>query len=222
MRILLAEDNADLAKGLRHALGDEGHSVDHFDNGDDADTHLAADGADLIILDIGLPGIDGLEVLRRLRARSDLSPVLLLTARGATDDRVRGLDAGADDYLVKPFATDELLARLRALMRRRARGGDPTETIGQLRFDRGGRRVFSAAGDLDLPRRELSVFECLVDRRGRITSKSALADHVYGAGADVEDKVMEVYVSRLRKRLKPFGLEIKMARGLGYLLEGAG
>ena len=221
MRIVLAEDNVDLARGLSHALGDAGHAVDYFDNGADADAHLAAEGADLVILDIGLPGLDGLSVLRALRARGDLSPVLLLTARGDTSDRVAGLDAGADDYLVKPFETDELMARLRALFRRRPSAAAPTETIGALSFDRGGRRLTGPDGDIELPRRELAVFECLFDRQGRITSKSALADHVYGAGADIEDSVVEVYVSRLRKRLGEYGLEIKTARGLGYLLKAS-
>lgn len=219
MRIAIIEDNKPLAQGIGHRLRDQGHAVDILHDGDDGDAYLAKQGADLVILDINLPSRNGLDVLKRMRGRGDNAPVLLLTARGETRDRVTGLDLGADDYLVKPFETEELEARLRALLRRRQGEKAVIDQVGALRFDRGARRLSSGDTVLDLPRRELSVFECLLDRRGQLVSKSALADHVYGTGADIDEKVVEIYISRLRKRLEPFGLRIRTARGLGYLLE---
>lgn len=192
--------------------------MDLLQDGADAALFMAQESADLIILDINLPGMSGLEVLRGLRAGGDQTPVLLLTARADTADRVAGLDAGADDYLIKPFAMDELMARLRALARRRGVELKAFETLGPLSFDRGARLLTVDGEVVDLPRRELAAFECLLDRRGRLTPKSVLADHLYGTGADVEEAVVEVCISRLRKRLRGFGVEIKTARGLGYML----
>lgn len=218
MRIALIEDNVDLARGISHALGDAGHAVDHLMDGIEAAYFLRSESADVIVMDINLPGQTGLDVLHEIRNRGETTPVLLLTARSETADRVAGLDAGADDYLVKPFAMEELLARIRALSRRRGSDFDETEQIGALSFDRAGRYV-SVAGDLvDLPRKELAAFECLLERRGRLTPKSALLDHLYGIGADVEDSAVEVHISRLRKRLRVHKVEIKTARGLGYML----
>ena len=219
MRIAVIEDNQTLAKAIAFRLRDLGHAVDVLHDGDEADSFLASEGADLVVLDIHLPGQSGLDVLRGIRARGSGTPVILLTARGDTDDRVAGLDAGADDYLVKPFEMDELAARIRALSRRRALEYGPEETIGSLVFDRSARRLSVEGQVLDLPRRELAVFECLVDRRGRLVSKSQLTDHVYGIGADVEESAVEPHISRLRKRLAPHGVLIKSARGLGYMLE---
>lgn len=223
MRIALIEDNEALALGLAHRLRDEGHSVDHIADGAEAAAFLARDGADIVILDVTLPGMSGLEVLRAMRERGDATPVIMLTARGETSDRVAGLDAGADDYLVKPFETEELLARLRALMRRgggaAGSGEAMEEAIGEIRFDRGARIARAGDETLDLPRRELAVLECLIARRGRITAKATIADHLYGAGADIDESVVEVYVSRLRKRLAPHGARIRSARGLGYMIE---
>ncbi len=219
MRIALVEDNRALADGVAAVLTGVGHAVDLLRDGAAADAHLAAEGADLVILDINLPKLDGLAVLRRLRARGDQTPVLLLTARGETGDRVIGLDAGADDYLVKPFEMAELEARLRALTRRRARTASQSESIGSLRYERGARRVFCADEELELPRKELALFECLIERRGQIVAKWAIADHLYGTGAGVEEHVVEVYVSRLRKRLAAHGVTIRTARGLGYMMD---
>lgn len=219
VRIAIIEDNKPLARGIGHRLRDQGHAVDILHRGDEGDHYLAEHGADLIILDVNLPGLSGLDILRNLRARGDNAPVLMLTARGETKDRVAGLDLGADDYLVKPFETEELEARLRALFRRCQADQVLFDEIGSLRFDRGARRLASGDTVVDLPRREVAVFECLMDRRGQLVSKAILADHVYGTGADVEEKVVEIYISRLRKRLEPFGVRIKTARGLGYLLE---
>jgi two-component system OmpR family response regulator len=187
-------------------------------NGQEAALFLKDDTSDLVILDINLPGMDGLELLKGLRSRGDMRPVILLTARAETEDRVIGLDAGADDYLIKPFEAAELEARVRALSRRRITPQRQLQTFGPLRMDVGARQLFADEVALDLPRRELSVFEGLLAANGRLVSKSALLDHAYGVGADVEDTVVEVYISRLRRRLKPFGVEIRTQRGLGYQL----
>lgn len=218
MRIALIEDNIDLARGIAHALGDVGHAVDHITDGLEAAAFLRHESADVIVMDINLPGQTGLEVLQGLRGSGDVTPVLLLTARTETADRVAGLDAGADDYLVKPFAMEELLARVRALSRRRGAETTQTEQIGSVSFDRTDRQLSVGGEPVDLPRRELAAFECLLERRGRLTPKSALLDHLYGVGADVEDSAVEVHISRLRKRLRVHGIEIKTARGLGYML----
>ncbi len=218
MRIVIVEDNESVAKGIAYVLRDAGHAVDLIHDGLQADTHLQGDGADLLILDVNLPGMDGVEILKNLRRRRDNRPVLLLTARGGTAERIAGLDAGADDYLVKPFEMAELEARVRALARRRDIPVVAPMDIGPLSFDLQSRQVSHGPSPLDLPRRELSVFEAMVLSQGRIVSKSQLLDAVYGVGTDVEEQVVEVYVSRLRKRLKPFGVEIKMQRGLGYQL----
>ncbi|MEO0831157.1 MAG: response regulator transcription factor, partial [Pseudomonadota bacterium] len=171
---------------------------------------------DLVILDINLPGTDGLALLSDMRKRGDARPVILLTARADTDDRVRGLDAGADDYLIKPFEMAELEARVRALLRRRAVPQQHMRSIGALDYDAAARQLFSNGVELDIPRRELSVFECLLLAEGRTVSKSLVLDHVYGVGADAEETVVEVYASRLRSRLKPYGIVIRTRRGLGY------
>ena len=222
MRIMLVEDNVSLAKGITYSLEDAGHSVDVLHDGGDAQAHLRDDGADLVILDINLPGVDGLSLLRQLRERGDARPVILLTARAETDDRVHGLDAGADDYLIKPFEMAELQARVRALLRRRAVPQQTRHPFGALAYDAGARQLFSGDVEVDLPRREMSVFECLLMADRRTVSKSAVLDHVYGVGSDAEETVVEVYISRLRSRLKPFGIVIKTRRGLGYqmLVEG--
>ena len=219
MRIAVIEDNVSVAKGIGFVLADEGHAVDLVHDGAEADGFLHDDGADLIILDINLPRMSGIEVLRNLRRRGDDRPVLLLTARAATDERIEGLDAGADDYLVKPFEMAELQARVRALARRRALPVVKPFEVGPLEFDLQTRSVTGPGGPLELPRRELLMFEAMVLAQGRVVSKAQLLDAVYGVGADVEEQVVEVYVSRLRKKLKPFDITIKMQRGLGYALQ---
>lgn len=219
MRIVIVEDNEPLAKAIAYRLQDRGHAADVLHDGAEADAFIASEGADLIVLDINLPGKLGLDILRDLRHRNDGTPVILLTARAETKDRVKGLDLGADDYLVKPFDMDELEARIRALSRRKSLTYGARESIGTLVFDRSSRQVFHGDAPLDMPRRELSVLECLLERRGRIVSKSQIADFVYGIGADVDETAVEPHVSRLRKRLADLDVTIKTARGLGYLLE---
>lgn len=222
MRITLVEDNSSLAKGIAYRLEDAGHAVDLLDDGLQAQQVLKSDQSDLIILDINLPGLDGLSLLKELRARGDLRPAILLTARAETEDRVIGLDAGADDYLIKPFEMAELEARVRALLRRRATPQQQVRKVGTLDFNVASRQLVSGEREITIPRRELSVLECLVMADGRLVPKSALIDHCYGTGADVEDSVIEVHVSRLRSRLKDFGVQIKSQRGLGYQLLAEG
>lgn len=218
MRIALVEDNSSLAKGISYRLEDSGHAVDVLIDGNDAEAFLKTESADLIILDINLPGVDGLTILKGLRKRGDTRPVILLTARAETQDRVIGLDAGADDYLIKPFEMAELEARVRALLRRRDVPQQQIRELGTLSYDPTSRQLFDGTTEIDLPRREMSVLECLIDAEGRLVSKTALLDHAYGVGADVDEKVVEVYVSRLRSRLSSYGLQIKTRRGLGYVL----
>lgn len=219
MRIAVVEDNEALAHGIAFRLRDRGHSVDLLHDGAEADTFLAQEGADLVVLDLNLPHMDGIEVLRALRRRGDGTPVILLTARSETAERVAGLDAGADDYLTKPFEMDELEARLRAMARRKNLEFAARDTLGPLVFDRSGRQLLQDDQPLDIPRREIATLECLLERRGRLVSKSQLISHVYGIGSDADDSAIEPHVSRLRKRLEPFGIRIKTARGLGYMLE---
>lgn len=219
MRVILVEDNLSLARGIENALRDLGHAVDHLDDGLDADTFLARQPADVAIIDINLPRLSGIEIIRRLRARGDAVPVLILTARGKTTQRVEGLDAGADDYLVKPFDMAELVARLRALSRRRPQVAPSREPVGQLLYDREQRIVLRDGRNLDLPRRELALFELLLENRGRLIEKDRIADALYGTGASVEANAIELLVSRLRRKLDGSGVVIRTARGLGYMLD---
>nr|WP_319248552.1 response regulator transcription factor [uncultured Celeribacter sp.] len=219
MRITVIEDNEALAQGIAVRLRDRGHAVDLLHNGREANEFLSQEGADLVVLDLNLPGMDGIDVLRALRRRGDGTPVILLTARSETAERVAGLDAGADDYLTKPFDMDELEARLRAMARRKNLEFTARDTLGPLVFDRTSRQLMQGDRPLDIPRKEISTLECLLERRGRIVSKAQLITHVYGTGSDAEESAIEPHVSRLRKRLDPFGLRIKTARGLGYMLE---
>ncbi len=219
MRILLVEDDKILADALRRALMQSAYAVDVAGTGEQADHALAVESYDLAILDVGLPGLDGLEVLRRLRARKAAVPVLLLTALDALADRVRGLDLGADDYLAKPFDLPELEARVRALLRRGGANTTPFLQHGKLRLDTVGRRVFYEEQPVELSARELSVLELLLMREGRVVSKEHMVNHLYGWGDEVGANAIEVYVYRIRKKLEPLGCEIRTVRGMGYLME---
>lgn len=218
MRIVLIEDHAILARALIQSLQEAGHAVDWLDHGQDGDSYLAANGADLVILDVNLPGLGGLGVLQRMRARGQAFPVLLLTAQGLVSDRVAGLDAGADDYLVKPFEMAELHARIRALARRPTQARPEPEQIGKITYDRAARRLMTETGPLTLARRELALFDALVENPGRVLSKDQLGDRIYGVGADIDANAVELLISRLRRKLNGQNIDIRTLRGLGYIL----
>lgn len=218
MRILIAEDDRIIADGLIRALKNSGCAVDRVDNGVDADSALATGTFDLLILDLGLPRLSGIDVLKRLRSRKSAMPVLILTAMDSVEDRVRGLDAGADDYMVKPFALAELEARARALIRRGA--GNPAGlSVGPLSFDQVDRVARLNDTLLDLSARELALLEVFLLRVGRLVSKDYLVEQLCGWGEEVSANAIEVYVHRLRKKLEPGNVRIVTVRGLGYSLE---
>ncbi|HJV11730.1 MAG TPA: response regulator transcription factor [Burkholderiales bacterium] len=219
MRILVAEDDAILADGVTRTLRQSGYAVDWVNNGAEADSALDTDNFDLLILDIGLPKVSGLDVLKRLRARDSRLPVLILTALDGVHDRVRGLDAGADDYLAKPFDLSELEARVRALVRRGMAGGPTLLRHGPLTYDQVGRVARLGGEALDLSAREISLLEIFLQRAGRLVSKDQLVSHVCEWGEEVSANAIEVYVHRLRKKLEPGGVRIVTVRGLGYSLE---
>ncbi|MGZ8155897.1 MAG: response regulator [Burkholderiales bacterium] len=219
MRILIVEDDSVLADGLTRSLRHADYAVDSATSGGEADHVLAAQPYDLVILDLGLPGLDGFEVLRRMRRRGSSVPVLVLTARDALQDRVKGLDLGADDYMIKPFDLPELEARVRALIRRGQSGGGSVLTHGPLTLDTAGRRATLGGEALDLSARELGVLEVLMMRSGRVVNKEQLAEQLYGWDEEVGPNAIEVYVHRLRRKLEPAGVNIRTIRGLGYLLE---
>ncbi len=216
LRILIVEDNHPLADGIAKSFRTDGHGVDVIYHGTEADQYLNRESADLIILDINLPGLSGLQVLRNLRRKNVQTPVLLLTARATLTDKVDGLDLGADDYLEKPFDLAELKARARALMRRADKRINEVIRVGQLEFDPIARRIKINNEQIDLPRREYALAEILINGRDRIISKHQILDHLYGLGSEVDEKTVELYIHRLRKRIAGSGAEIKTARGLGY------
>jgi two-component system, OmpR family, response regulator len=221
MRILVVEDDASLAAALTRALNQAAYTVDLADNGEDASRTLANDAYDLVVLDLALPKLDGLSVLRGLRDRRSHTPVLILSARDALDDRVKGLDLGADDYMTKPFDLPEFEARVRALIRRGRYQATNELTHGSLRFDLAARRVFYGDQPVDLSARELSVIELLMSRQGRVVTKEQMVDRLFGWGDAAGSNAIEVYVHRVRRKLEPFGIDIRTVRGMGYLLERA-
>ena len=219
MRILLAEDNKTLAGWLLKALRHSGFAVDCMGDGVEADHVLITQPYDLAILDLGLPRMDGLDILRRLRGRGSKTPVLILTARGEVESRVQGLNLGADDYLTKPFSLDELEARINALLRRAQGAASPEQSVGALAYDSVD-RMFRLNGELLLLRpKEHAVLEVLMSRPGKAVSKTALHEHVFHLGENANAEAVEVYVHRLRKRLQGSGVGIVTLRGLGYVLE---
>jgi two-component system OmpR family response regulator/two-component system response regulator TctD len=218
MRILLAEDDRIIADGLVRALKKSGFAVDHVATGTDADAALTTEKFDLVILDLGLPRLSGIDVLKRMRARKCVAPVLILTAQDGIEDRVLGLDAGADDYMIKPFALPELEARARALIRRNT--GNPTGIeVGPLTYDPA-ERIARLNGEIvELSARELALLEILLLRAGRLVSKEQLVEQLCGWDEEVSNNAIEVYVHRLRKKLEPGDVRIVTVRGLGYCLE---
>ena len=219
MRILIVEDDATLGSGLGRILQSEGYAVDLMARGEQAVQAAQRERFDLVILDVGLPDIDGFEVLRRLRGGAQRMPVLVLTARDTVDDRVHGLDLGADDYLAKPFAMPELAARVRALIRRSQAQSGPRIVHGPLALDTVARRAFLDEAPLDLAAREWAVLEVLLARVERVVSKESIIQAVASWGDELSANAIEVYVSRLRAKLEPAGIRIRTVRGFGYMLE---
>jgi two-component system OmpR family response regulator len=219
MRIMIVEDDAALARGVARILESEGYAVDVVARGEQAILAAEQERFDLVILDVGLPGMDGFEVLRRLRAQAQRVPVLLLTARDAVDDRVHGLDLGADDYVAKPFAVPELAARVRALIRRSQAQAGPKVEHGPLLLDTVARRAFLNGEPLELAGREWAVLEVLLAKVERVVSKEAIIQAVANWGEELSLNAIEVYVSRLRAKLEPAGIRIRTVRGFGYMLE---
>lgn len=214
MRILLVEDDTELARRLGAGLGEAGFAVDYAADGDEALFIGETQDLDAVVLDLGLPKLSGLEVLRRWRRGGHNMPVLILTARDAWTERVEGLNAGADDYLGKPFQTAEVVARLRALVRRSAGTASPILTFGDISLDAGAGVATVAGAAVDLTARELRILGYLMHRPGRIVSQAELVDHVYALEDARESNTIEVYIGRLRKKLGRDA--IKTIRGLGY------
>ena len=219
MHILLVEDDPSIADSVTRALKSQGHAVDWTNKGEPVAKTLERDPYDVLILDVGLPGIDGFEVLRRVRSRRNTIPVLILTARDAIDDRVHGLDLGADDYLVKPFALAELLARVQALARRKQAKIDMKLIHGPLVLDTDSRRATLGQTSLEISAREWALLEFLMNRVEKVVSKQQIAQAIGGWTEDLSDNAIEVYVSRLRAKLEPAGIRIRTIRGFGYMLE---
>ncbi len=218
MRILLAEDDAHLGDAVASFLTRAGHAVDWLRDGVAADTALHTQRFDLVILDLGLPRLAGRAVLERLRDRRDPTPVLIITAEDALADRIAGLDAGADDYLVKPFALAELDARTRALIRRSQGHDRNVVQHGALEFDASTRTASVNGERLDLSQREVAVLELLLRHAGRVAGKEQLLEHLCTFDDDVSPNAIEVYVHRLRKKLEPAQVKIVTVRGLGYYI----
>jgi two-component system OmpR family response regulator len=216
MRLLVVEDEQDLRRGLEQALREEGYAVDGAGDGTDALYKAETWEYDAIVLDIMLPGIDGLEILRRLRKTKKV-PVLLLTARDGFADRVRGLDFGADDYLVKPFDLGELLARVRALIRRSSGAPSPILDIGPVRIDTAARTVTVSGREIELTAREYALLEYLARRRGAVVSRTELYDHLFAEEDESYSNLLDVHVCNLRRKLGKDLIETR--RGHGYVVE---
>ena len=216
MRVLVVEDEAKLAGLLRRGLRREGMGVDVARDGEEALVRALATEYDLILLDLMLPGVDGFDVCRRLRAEQVWSPTLMLTARDGIEDRIRGLDSGADDYLVKPFSFDELLARIRALMRRAAPPRPTVLEVGDLRLDPASHRVWHGPAELSLTRREFALLETFMRHPGEVLTRFELLEHVWDDSYENRSNVIEVYVGYLRDKLDRDAIET--VRGAGYRL----
>ena len=219
MRILVVEDDSVLASALTRALTQSAYAVDLVGDGEAANHALSSTTYDLVVLDLALPKVDGLAVLRRLRDRRLQTPVLILTARDTLEDRVTGLDLGADDYMTKPFDLPEFEARVRALIRRGHATPGASLAHGRLRLDVAARRLFHDDQPIEMSARELALTELLLARQGRVVSKEQMIDQLFGFGDEVGSNVIEVYVHRVRRKLEPFGVDIRTVRGMGYLLD---
>jgi two-component system, OmpR family, response regulator len=222
MRLLLVEDDLPLAEALLSLLVSSGHAVDCVHDGEAAKALVATEEFDLMILDLNLPELDGLSVLRHMRANGNRAAVMILTARGAAEDRVRGLDLGADDYMAKPFDIREFEARVRSLLRRQAGLRSSMVTLGALSLDLTSRQFSGNGQVIDLPPRERALLELLVTRAGKVVAKEVIVQSVTSLEDNLSDNAIEQYISRLRRRLQPLGLNLRTVRGIGYLLERPG
>ena len=222
MRLLLVEDDLPLAEALMSLLVSSGYAVDCVHDGEAARDLVAAENFDLMILDLNLPELDGLSVLRAMRAQGNRAAVMILTARGAAEDRVRGLDLGADDCMAKPFDVREFEGRVRSLLRRQAGLRSSTLSLGPLSLDLTSRQFFGNGQVMDLPPRERAILELLVTRAGKVVAKEAIVQSVTSLEDNLSDNAIEQYISRLRRRLHPLGLELRTIRGIGYLMEKGG
>ncbi len=220
MRILLIEDNERLSNFVRSGMEKEGFAVDVFGTVADGTAAVEAVSYDAVVLDLGLPDGDGISLLRSMRERGNMTPVLILTARDGVDDRVKGLNSGGDDYLLKPFDMKELIARVRALLRRPGGALGMTLTAGNLSFDTVAREVIVEGEVISISRREMGVLEQLLRRYGRVVPKDVLEENLYGFGEEVTSNSVEVHISRLRKRLSGANASVSIhtLRGIGYLL----
>jgi DNA-binding response OmpR family regulator len=221
MRVLLVEDDKALSLGVQHALQREGWRVDALADGEQAASEGLLGQHDLAVLDLGLPRRSGMDVLRHWRAHGARLPVLLLTARDQLNDRVGGLDAGADDYLVKPFELPELVARMRALWRRSGGRVDETLRLGELVLDTRGRDIRWRGERVQLSPRELALTELLMHKAGRVVTKDSIVARLSSWEADFSENSVEVYVHRLRRRFADLGVVIRTVRGFGYVMEAA-
>src|SRR5688572_26510289 len=219
MRILITEDDSSLAEALQFSLKQSGYAVDWVDNGAAADEALKSDVFGLLILDLGLPKLDGFEVLRRLRRRNTGLPVLILSGREQPEEKVQGLDLGADDYLVKPFSLNELRARVRALLRRGRGSATPVISYGRLSFDSVGRIAAIEGKTLTLSVQETGVLEALLTRFGRVVSKDQFVEQLYSYDQEVSHNAIEVYVHRVRKKIVGSGVTVRTLYGRGYMLD---
>lgn len=219
MRILITEDDTALAEALQFSLTQAGYAVDWVANGTAADEALKEDIFGLLILDLGLPKLDGFEVLRRLRRRNASMPVLILSGREKPEEKVMGLDLGADDYLAKPFSLNELQARVRALLRRGQGAGSPVTSFGGLDFDTIGRTAAINGKTLQMSLHEIGVLEILLHRFGRVVSKEQLVEQLYSYDKEVSHNAIEVYVHRLRRKIAGAGVTVRTLYGRGYLLD---
>jgi two-component system OmpR family response regulator len=222
MKLLLAEDDAILADALSSSLRKAGFDIEIAGNGAVAEYLLLRHNFDLAVLDLGLPLVDGLTVLKRVRAAKPTLPMLILTALDGLDDRVAGLNAGADDYLTKPFDFPELEARIRALLRRTRSGAGPVQQMGRLTFDRDARRASVGGETLELSPREWMLFDLLLTQRDKVVTKDQIAETWAVERTEANPGSIEVYIHRLRRKLETSGLAIRTVRGLGYLLEAEG
>jgi two-component system OmpR family response regulator len=221
MRLLIVEDEPKMARVLRRGLEEEGYAVDTSADGVDG-LHMASENEyDAVVLDVMLPELDGVEVCRQMRERGRWAPVLMLTARDATSDRVRGLDAGADDYLTKPFSFEELLARLRALLRRGATQRPSVLSVGSLTLDPATRCVRFSGSELALSTKEFTLLEFFMRHPGEVLTRTQILDHVWDYNYDGTSNVVDVYVRYLRKKIdEPFGTRmLRTVRGAGYVLD---